>query len=289
MRWLDDNLFRPPAEAHSLIFQISRGCPHNKCLFCGMYKGIPYTEYSLDKIRSDVDCAIRDGYGDAQRIFLADANGFAIDFGKLENILQLLNERFPRLSRVSFYADGPSILSKTGAELERLKELKVSTLYLGLESGSEELLALVHKGCTAEEMTRAVRHAQAHGLKCSVMILIGLGGKHLTGAHAKATADVLNQMQPKLLSALRYIEIPGLQMFKGYETLSEKGSAVELLEIIRGLRLEGTVFRANHSSIPFPLEGRFPKDRLKLIHSLEALINSGILSESGPGPVPLFL
>lgn len=289
--WLDENtLFRPPAEGKSLIFQVTRGCPHNRCLFCGMYKTVSYREYDLRKIEADIECALRQGFGNARRIFLADADAFSLSTEKLESILLLLNRKFPLLSRVSFYAGGHSILSKTPEELRRLKELKASTLYLGLESGSEELLKRVGKACTAKAMAEAVIRAQGCGLKVSVMILLGLGGTEFSRIHAEKTAEVLNYMRPKLLSALRFIEIPGLTpMFKGYHPLSEKDSAVELQTILSLLNLDGTVFRANHSSIPFPLEGRFPKDREKWIATLDAAVKTGILSESGPGPLPLFL
>lgn len=288
MRWLEEPVFRPPAEAGSLIFQAARGCPHNRCLFCGMYKGVPYVPSERSQLFKHIDTAAK-GYPETRRIFLADGDAMALPFSLLEETLERLNAKFPLLARVSSYANGSSLMAKTDSELERLKSLKLSTAYVGLESGDEELLRLVRKGETAETMVEAVRRSQGAGIKASVMVLAGLGGASLTERHAEATAKALNKMRPRLLSALRFIEIPGLKMFEGYRTLSEHGSALELKRIIEGLDLDGTVFRANHSSIPFPLEGRLSRDRDKLAGQLDRLINSYILDREGPGRIPLSL
>jgi hypothetical protein len=136
-------------------------------------------------------------------------------------------------------------------------------------------------------MCEAVRRAQAAGLKCSVMVLLGLGGKAGTARHADATAAALNRMQPRLLSALRFVEVPGADMFEGYRTASEYDAVGELIRILRGLELTQTVFRANHTSNPVPLEGRLPRDREALVAQLESLLPR--LDQKGPGRLPFSL
>ena len=158
---------------------------------------------------------------------------------------------------------------------------------MGLESGDEELLRKVDKGETAEGLCEAVRRAQATGFKCSVMVLLGLGGSEGSARHADATAAVLNRMQPRLLSALRFVDVPGAAMYAGYRTATEFEAVNELIRILRGLELERTVFRANHTSNPVPLEGRFPKDRDALAAALEDLLPR--LDRRGPGRLPLVL
>ncbi|OGV44216.1 MAG: hypothetical protein A2X48_02700 [Lentisphaerae bacterium GWF2_49_21] len=281
-------LFRPPAEADSLIFQVAYGCPHNTCRFCGMYKSARYEERADDKILSDFEKTARK-YPETQRIFLADGDVMILSFEKLQKYLQKLNELFPRLTRVNVYANGSSILAKTKEQLCELRKLKLHTLYLGLETGDEELLKLVNKGETAEKMIESVRISQECGLRCSVMILLGLGGKKGSEKHALETAKALNKMQPKLLSALRYVEVPGTKMFSGYETVSEYEAVCELRRIIENLELERTVFRANHASNPVPMEGRFPNDKAKLLSELDYLIARGGLDRNGPGQLPFWL
>jgi radical SAM superfamily enzyme YgiQ (UPF0313 family) len=281
-----ERLFRPPAEAESLIFQVALGCPHNTCTFCAMYKGVPYHVVPEKEILATFEQAAR-WYPETRRIFLADGDVMILPFEKLHWMLKTLNTLFPRLARVNLYANGTSILSKSTEELTRLRDLKLQTLYMGLESGDENLLKQVHKGETAEGMCEAVQKAQAVGVKCSVMILLGLAGRKGSHEHAEATARILNRMQPRLLSALRFVEVPGCSMFPDYQTATEYEVICELITILRGLELEQTVFRANHTSNPVALEGRLPKDRDTLVASLEALLPH--LDRKGPGRLPFSL
>lgn len=287
------SLFRPPAEAYSLIIRIVDGCPWNQCTFCGMYKGVSCRFQTLEEIEGEIANAQKAHPG-ARRIFLADGDVMALSFEKLKAVLEMLNARFPRLARVNVYANGHSIRQKSETELRALKALKLNTLYMGLESGHEETLRAVKKRETAEEMVDAGLRAQSAGLKMSVMILIGLGGQKNTPLHSAATAAALNRMQPRLLSALRVIPIPGTELYDDEQSgtftqLTEFQAMEELRTIIQGLDLESTLFRANHSSNIMPMEGRFPKDKPRLIGELETLLASGTLDKSSPGPPPLSL
>ncbi|MCC7300490.1 MAG: radical SAM protein [Verrucomicrobia bacterium] len=279
-------LFRPPAEADSLIIRVADGCPWNGCTFCGMYKGVSYKFHGLEKAEREFSKAWK-SWPDARRIFLADGDVMNLDFQTLETMLVSLNEKFPQLARVSIYANGASILAKTDDELRRLKELKLHTLYMGLERGAGETLRTVHKRESAEELIEAGRRAQAAGLRMSVMVLIGLAGELRSGQHACATANVINQMQPRLLSALRLVTTPNTPLYtNGFKMLTEYAAVAELREMIQGLELEQTVFRADHSSNIVPLEGRFPKDKERLLGQLDALLNSGRLDRNSPGRLP---
>ena len=302
-------LFRPPAEADSLILRVADSCPWNGCTFCGMYKGVPYKFHGTEYAEKEFAKAAK-RRPDARRIFLADGDVMHLDSQTLETMLVSLNEKFPALARVSVYANGASILAKTDNELRRLKELKLHTLYMGLESGDNETLRAVNKRETAEQMIEAGLRAQAAGLRMSVMVLIGLAGELRSGQHAQATADVLNKMQPRLLSALRLVTVPGTPLHdapgevtrptntdekncrpsdltrRAFQMITEFDAVAELRELIQGLELEQTVFRADHSSNIVPLEGRFPKDKETLLMQLDALLASGRLDKNSPGRLP---
>ncbi len=280
-------LFRPPAEANSLIFQVAYGCPHNACRFCAMYKGVRYEKRPFAELAAEFAEAAAVML-DTRRVFLADGDAMALDFDILEQILLELNRLFPRLARVNLYANGSSILAKSAAELDRLKKLKLNTLYLGLESGCQRLLDLVTKHETATGMAEAIQTAQHAGLKCSVMVLLGLGGKKYSAGHAAETAEILNLAKPKLLSALRFVEVPGTSMFQGYQPLTEVDVVRELRDMLAALDFE-TVFTANHTSNPIPLKGRLPRDKNKLLDTLDTMIKSGALDAGGPGHIPLWL
>jgi len=195
---------------------------------------------------------------------------------------------------VGAYANGRSILAKSREQLAQLRALKLHTLYLGLESGDEAVLREVHKGETAAGMVEAVQRAQAAGLRLSVMVLLGLAGPERSRAHAQATAAALNRMQPRLFSALRVIPVPGTALYRqvqqgAFRPLTEFEAVAELRCLIEHLELDGTVFRANHSSNVVPLEGRLSRDQAALLAALDRLLASGALDAATPGPPPLWL
>ncbi len=279
-------LFRPPAEADSLIIRVADGCPWNGCTFCGMYKGVKYSFQGLEKAERGISNAWKN-WPDARRVFLADGDVMNLDFQTLETMLVSLNQKFQQLARVSVYANGASILAKTDEQLRRLKELKLHTLYMGLESGDNETLRAVNKRESAEQMIEAGQRAQSAGLRMSVMVLVGLAGKERSLEHARATAEVLNKMQPRLLSALRLVTTPNTPLYKsGFKMITEYDAVAETRELIQGLELEQTVFRADHSSNIVPLEARFPKDKERLLAQLDALLASGRLDRDSPGRLP---
>lgn len=212
MRYIEP-LFRPPSEAESYILQITYGCSHNKCRFCGMYRNKKFTIRAGEEIFEDIEKAGRI-FPFTRRVFLADGDALVLNTDKLVKILEELNKTFPLLQRVGIYANTRGILDKSEEELGALRKLKLKIAYLGLESGSEKILKLVNKGFTAEEMTECVIKAQKCGIKMSVIILLGLGGYEYSKEHAKKTSKILNRMQPLYLSALTLMPVPGTPLFE---------------------------------------------------------------------------
>jgi len=285
--------FRPPAEADSLILQVDQGCPYNHCTFCGMYKQVEPRRLTLIDIRLMIAHEARHA-PDTRRVFLADGDVMSRPFEDLRTILGLLNEHFPHLARINLYAGGTGIRAKSDTELRALRDLKLHTLYLGLESGDESTLRAVRKGDTAERMIEAGRRAQANGLRVSVMILLGLGGQSRLREHAQATARALNALQPRLLSALRVVPIPGTELHADVKAgrflpITERQAVEELRLMVQALEFTNTVFRANHTSNVIPLEARLPRDKERLLRQLDLLLASGALDARSPGPQTLWL
>jgi radical SAM superfamily enzyme YgiQ (UPF0313 family) len=285
--------FRPPAEARSLILQIDEGCPYNRCTFCGMYRHIPYRQLGMDEIERLVGSMSR-AQPRARRIFLADGDVMRRPYDELSAILDLLNAAFPRLARINVYANGSSIAAKSDTELQSLHARKLQTLYMGLESGDADILRECHKGERADQMVEAGARAQSAGLRMSVMVLLGLGGTARSEAHARNTADAVNRMQPRLLSALRVTPIPGTDLHDAveagrFEPVTEYGIIRELRELVSLLDLKSTVFRANHTSNIVPIEARLPRDKDAVLAELDALLASGTLDTTTPGPMSLWL
>lgn len=286
-------LFRPPAEAGSAIVRVAFGCPHGACAFCGMYRGVRYRERTPAEVTAAIAEVARE-QPDARRAFLADGDALRLPFERLCAILDELGAALPRLARVGTYANGSSIAALGPDRLRELRARRLDTLYLGLESGDEATLRSMAKTESVDGMIEAGRLAQACGLRMSVMVLLGLAGPGRSVEHARATAAALNRMQPRLLSALRVIPVPGTPLARRAEQgtfrmLTEHEAVRELRDLVGALALEGTVFRANHASNVVPVEARLPRDRERLLADLDALLASGRLDRTGPGPLPLWL
>ncbi|HNV87027.1 MAG TPA: radical SAM protein [Candidatus Omnitrophota bacterium] len=271
---------RPPSEAESFLLQVTAGCSSNDCTFCGAYFGKPFRVKPVDEIERD----IRDGrrlYPETRRVFLMDGDALALNNRKLLPILESLNQSFPHLSRISSYANGYNITGRSLSELEALCAQKLSLIYMGLESGSQEVLDRCRKKATAEEMIEAVRRSAQAGIKSSVIVLLGLGGRKGSEMHVRETIKALNRMQPRYLSFLSVMLIPGTPLWGeaqrgAFQELNTNELLREMRDMIAGLELEKTIFRSNHASNYLPLEGRFPQDKGKLLAMLDSALSGKI-------------
>lgn len=268
----DEPVFRPPSEARSLIIQATIGCSHNRCTFCGSYRMKKFREKSVDDIRRDMLIARRI-FGEVKRIFLADGNAFTMDSEKLLEVVRAAREIFPGLERISAYACPADILNKSPREIRMLAKSGLNLLYMGVETGHEGLLKEIRKGVDSRQMVEAGRKAIENGMKLSVTVITGLGGKELSYEHAKETAGLLNRMRPHFTAALTLILVPGTPLHRRYgrgefhplnplETLQELRWMVEDLDY-------PTVFRCNHASNYLPLKGNLPEDKEKLLSTLD--------------------
>jgi radical SAM superfamily enzyme YgiQ (UPF0313 family) len=267
-------VIRPPAEADSFLLQVTLGCSADHCSFCGAYKRKPFRVKDPAEIFSDIDRYAR-RYPDTRRVFLMDGDALVLGNSKLIPILEKLEKVFPRLSRVSGYANGSNITRTSDGELADLYAHKLSLIYMGLESGSQPVLDRCGKTSSAEEMIRAVQRAERAGIRSSVIVLLGLGGKKYSGEHVRGTIEALNRMQPRYLSFLSLMVIPGTSLAEevrrgDFVELEAAELLKEAYAMIRGLELERTVFRSNHASNYLALEGTFPKDKPALLEALKA-------------------
>lgn len=267
-------VYRPPSEADSYLLQVTFGCSHNECTYCSMYRHKTFAARPLDEVLADVREAGR-RMPDVRRVFLLDGDAMTLSTAKLLPVLDALNEAFPALQRVGSYVNAVSVLRKTDEELRRLAASKLTIGYLGLESGDEATAKAIVKGSTVEQEIEAVRRAQAAGIKMSVMVLLGMGGRARSKVHATATAAALTRMAPRYVSCLCVTPVPGTPLYDDavagrFELPTPLETLDELETIVRETDVPGSIFRSNHASNHLPLAGRLPADRARLLAEIDA-------------------
>ncbi|RAU21166.1 radical SAM protein [Paramagnetospirillum kuznetsovii] len=277
----DFPLWRPPSEGENLIIQATLGCRYNQCGFCSMYKSKTYRERPLDEVFADMDTAAAE-WPDAHRVFLADGDAYCLPTDKLVALCDGLAARFPRLQRVSAYATPFDILKKSPDEIALLKSKRLGLVYLGIESGSDEMLRRIAKG-SARQMAAALTLARECGLKVSATVILGLGGQGHWQDHIDATADLVNRAPPVYLSTLqlglensvapRFFERWG----EDFQWQDDQAVMVELRRLVERLEPPSPViFRSNHASNTLALAGTLPKDKPKLLAQLDAALAGNV-------------
>ncbi|MDD5091171.1 MAG: radical SAM protein [Candidatus Wallbacteria bacterium] len=282
-------VFRPPAEADSLIVQVTHGCSRNTCRFCGMYKGVKYETLDREYIEYWLDRLPRVIFGGARRVFLADGNAMCVGFPWLREILTLLNKKFRGLRRVTIYATPADILNYQAEELAELKSLKLWMAYIGLETGCNELLKKTGKQGSAEDFGQALAMLRQAGIRSSVTAILGLGGKEFTNRHSEDTADAVNKGRPDYFSLLTLIRGGNEEFIASIKQLTVREVFLELRRIVERIETR-TIFRTNHASNILQLEGTLPDDRLRILFEIDTILRSseefldrepGFFGESG--------
>jgi len=273
-------VIRPPSEADSYILQATFGCSHNRCTFCGTYDDKPFSLRPMDEVLEDIALAAQ-RLPHTPRVFIADGNALVLSAPHLVTILDALSDALPLLRRVGIYASARDILTKSDAELSILNQKKLQIIYLGLESGSDEVLRRVDKRATAAEMIEAVGKAKRAGIRVSVIALLGLGGVELSAEHAAETGRVVSAMDPHYLSMLTLMLVPGTPLYRQAQAGDFRLPPPEgLLAELRGMLqhtdgLSRCVFRTNHASNYLPLAGVLSRDTASLLAAIDEAQNRG--------------
>jgi radical SAM superfamily enzyme YgiQ (UPF0313 family) len=274
----EEPLFRPPSEARSLIFQVTIGCSWNKCAFCEMYTTKKFRAKEEDEIFREIEKAGR-FFPDVRKVFLADGDAMMLDSDRLIRILNKIRSVFKRVVRVSAYAGARDLENKTAVDLTALKEAGLKLIYVGLETGDDELLRCIKKGDSAVGMERNLLKTKAAGIKSSVMILTGLGGKKYSRSHALESARLVSRIQPEYLSTLVLSFPYGVDHFKkrfrgDYIEMDTGELLAELYQFIDATRLDDVIFRSDHASNYLALKGVLGRDKDRMLGQITEAINN---------------
>ena len=283
MRYEGD-VYRPPSEARSLIIQATLGCTHNSCAFCTMYKKKRFRLRPYEEIVEDFHIA-RLYYPHVRRIFLADGDALCLSADKLLRIMDAAREVFPECARFGIYSRSSHILRKSEGELKDLSDAGLGIVYIGAESGSEEVLRRINKGEVPAQMIEAVQKAESAGIETSVTFVSGLGGKELIAEHAVQTGKMIGEMGASYVGLLTLILEPGAPMYDDmlagdFIPLSAREILEELELILSNADCTGNcIIRSNHPSNLINLRGTLPQDKEQLLARVRRSVSDGNITD----------
>lgn len=273
-------IIRPPSEANSIILQVTRGCSHNKCTFCGTYKGVRFGFKPNAAVDRDIAFAAR--YCRRQRrVFIADGDALILPQAKLLALLKAIRQRLPWITRVGLYGNAKSIRTKTLEDLVALRAAGLGIVYMGLESGDDVTLKHVRKGVVVDTMVKMGQRIREAGIKLSVTVLLGLAGPERSAVHGRATGVALSAMDPNYVGALSLMVLPNTPLGQDYEKgrfrlIGPMAMLGELKTIIAHTELSGGLFHANHASNYLPIKARLPKDKKATIELIDKALQGDI-------------
>lgn len=278
-------IIRPPSEAYSLLLQVTVGCSHNKCTFCGTYRQKKFKIKPLEQIKKDLREARH--YENVEKVFLCDGDALIIPQPRLEEILELINVNLPNMERIGTYANAKSILRKSVDELKKLRDLGLKIIYLGVETGNVELLQKIHKGVTYEQMVEAALRVKEAGIKLSVTVILGLGGIEKSIEHAIDTAKILSDMDPDYVGALTLMLVPETELYEDYLAgrfvlPDQFGFIRELYLMIANSNFTNCYFTSNHASNYLPIKAYLPREKEKNLKMISSVIEAKDLSQIRP-------
>jgi radical SAM superfamily enzyme YgiQ (UPF0313 family) len=276
----EGNCIRPPPEAYSILLQVTLGCSHNRCAFCGTYKDKPFRIKDDGVILGDILFASK--YMRSQdRVFLMDGDALIIPQKRLVWILDGIHEHLPWVKGIGSYANTKSIDRKSSGDLDELREKGLDRIYLGVETGDDEIRKKVRKGSSAQQCLDMGRKIKKAGMRLTATVLLGIGGKEKSLTHARATGHLLTAMDPDHVAALTVIPIPGTPFWadleQGHLELPDAiGMLREMREMLAHTELSNGVFASNHASNYLPVRVRLPGAKQDALRMIDAALRGEI-------------
>jgi radical SAM superfamily enzyme YgiQ (UPF0313 family) len=276
----EGTMIRPPSEANSILLQVTLGCSHNKCTFCGTFRGKRFNIKKDDIIFEDIEFA-REYCKRQDRLFICDGDAMIIPQKRLVKILKRIKDRLPWVTRVGLYANTKSIGMKTDEQLKELYDLGLTLAYMGLESGDDEILKLIQKGADSKKMIKMGKRLKQSGIKLSVTVIVGIGGPEKSIQHARQTGRVLSAIDPDFVGALSLMLTPKTPIHDQYEKgefklINPDQMLEELGVMIESTHLSNGLFHANHASNYLPIRARLPKEKEKTLELISQALKGKV-------------
>ncbi|MBQ9008758.1 MAG: radical SAM protein [Clostridia bacterium] len=271
---MDGIVYRPPFEAQSLLLEVTKGCSHNGCSFCTMYRDVPFSVRSPEQIGAEIDEAAR-LRPDTTRVFLENGDPFVLPAERLLRIADRIHSRFSSVETISMYASIPNIRTKTDEELRLLRQAGFNELNIGVESGLDAALVRMNKGYTAREAEKQCMRLKEAGFDYGANIILGCAGAARCRENAETSADLLNTIQPYLIFLGTLHAEPGCSLHEDIDqgSFRECSFGQLLLEqeiLLTRLNQESALLICTHPSNVALTEGILPRDREAMLEEVRS-------------------
>lgn len=265
--------YTPPVETDTMLLQVTVGCKHNKCSYCNMYKELPYCAVEMERIEQELQYS-RSMYPKAARIFLVDGDPLTLPTDRLLEIWALTHHYFPECKTLSTYGSVRSLAEKSDEDLSLLQAAGFNDFYIGIESGSEEVMRNVNKGISVTQAQKQLHRLNDAGISHISLIMLGIAGKDNGVSNARMTADLLNNTSPKMIWTSTLGVFEGTQLYSDVEQgLFNQASELEILEekkeLIRNIDLQNVPFYGTHITNTIPISGLVTRDSHRMIDTIE--------------------
>ncbi len=262
-------------ERSSFMLPIMVGCSYNRCRFCNLFRHLKYRELSFEQIEKEL-ARVKEVGGNPRKIFLGDGNAFAQKTERLMQILEMIRRYFPECEEINMDATVTSILKRPDAELEAFYKLGVRHLYLGIESGLDDVLAFMEKDHDQGQAYEAIGRLHQAGMIYDAHIMTGVAGKGRGMENAYALAEFLNRTRPAHVvnfSMFLHKEVPLYQniLDGSFIPASERDNLDEERRLIELLTAD-ILYDGFHDFIEFRVRGRLPKDKERMLARLDKVI-----------------
>jgi len=273
----EGQICRPPMERASYMLPVAVGCSYNACTFCTLFKHLSYRELPREQIEAELQRVAAAG-GDPKTVFLGDGNAFGLATERLLWILERIHHYFPSCQCVNMDATVTNISQKSDGELKALADQGVRGLYLGIETGLDDVLAFMRKDHNLQQAYEQIGRLKAAGLVFNAHMMTGIAGHGRGLENAEATAAFFNRTQPekvinfsifhhKRAPLYRDIEAGRFVPADELENLREERRLLELLEV-PDLRYDGF----HDVAVEQRFRGTLPRDREKLLAQVDKAI-----------------
>lgn len=260
-------VYRHPMEGNIPLLEVTIGCSHNKCTFCTMYRETPFRISPIEDIKEDLQ-ELKNLGNPIKRIYLVNADPFALSTDKLATIAELIIEYLPEIETITCYTSIQNLKNKSVEDLKRLRALRYNDLHIGIETAYAPALKLINKGFDVDDLYTQLSKIKEANLRYDALLMLGVAGKGNSKINIRETSKLLNEIPPYMVSVMPTSVTPGSEL----ETLCDNGEYVEQTELemleeekllLNSLHLEDCFFFGSHNFNLIPVSGDFKnKDQI---------------------------